>query len=66
MVKFSDTVPEYLQDVLFDPQTSGGLLICVSPQKAGKLISSIHRRGVTEAVIIGKVVAEHKGLVEVS
>jgi selenide,water dikinase len=65
-VKFAKTVPDYLRDILFDPQTSGGLLICVSPRKAGKLINAIHRAGVTEAVIIGEAVTEHQGAAAVN
>jgi selenide,water dikinase len=30
MITFAETVPRTLQDLLFDPQTSGGLLISVS------------------------------------
>jgi selenide,water dikinase len=65
-VKFAKTVPDYLRDILFDPQTSGGLLICVSPRKAGKLINAIHRAGITEAVIIGEAVTEHQGAAAVN
>ena len=36
-VRVADGVPERLQDVLFDPQTSGGLLMAVTPQSAGDL-----------------------------
>ena len=60
-VEFAPAVPDYLRDILFDPQTSGGLLICITPRKAGKLIKAIQRAGITEAVIIGKTVAEHYG-----
>ena len=35
-VEFSDT-PEYLQMLLFDPQTSGGILACVDEQEFKKL-----------------------------
>ena len=31
-------VPLYIQDILYDPQTSGGLLICVSADDAEKLL----------------------------
>ncbi|MBN1367457.1 MAG: hypothetical protein JW967_05990, partial [Dehalococcoidales bacterium] len=64
-VRFAKTIPDYLKDLLFDPQTSGGLLICVSPQKAGKLIDALHHSGVTEAAIIGKTVTEHQGILEI-
>ncbi|KYH32396.1 selenide, water dikinase [Moorella mulderi DSM 14980] len=50
-------VPEALQDVLYDPQTSGGLLIAVAGEKAGELMAALKERGVTAARIIGEVEA---------
>lgn len=41
-------------DIFFDPQTSGGLLIAVNPNKAKALLDAIHQRGVTEARIVGE------------
>lgn len=35
-------VPLYLQDLLYDPQTSGGLLIAVDPCDAGELERALH------------------------
>jgi selenide,water dikinase len=61
MVDIDSCVPQYLQDILFDPQTSGGLLICVPETKASRLLERLHAEGVTEAAIIGGVVAEPKG-----
>ena len=59
-IRFDSTVPQYLQDILFDPQTSGGLLISVSRGKADSLLSRLSENNVNEAVIIGEVVAEPK------
>lgn len=39
-VELSDT-PLYVQDVLFDPQTSGGLLISVSKEDSEKLLADL-------------------------
>ncbi len=66
MVVISRDVPHYLADILFDPQTSGGLLIAVPAARAGMLVNKMHAAGITEAVIIGKVVAEPKGKILVS
>jgi selenide,water dikinase len=65
-VNFANGVPDYLNDILFDPQTSGGLLICVSPRKANKLLNALHKAGVADATIIGDAVSEHKGMVTVN
>ncbi|RLC91676.1 MAG: selenide, water dikinase SelD, partial [Chloroflexi bacterium] len=48
----------YMKDVMFDPQTSGGLLIAVSPAKADSLLTRLHEAGLTEAAIIGEVVGQ--------
>jgi selenide,water dikinase len=59
-IRFDSTVPQYLQDILFDPQTSGGLLISVPRGKADGLLTQLRGKNVNEAVIIGEVVAEPK------
>ena len=55
MVTFAETVARSLKDVLFDPQTSGGLLIGVSADHAAGLLSALTEAGV-EAAGIGMVV----------
>jgi selenide, water dikinase len=65
MVDMSKTVPQYMQDILFDPQTSGGLLIAVPKAKAAKLLKNLHAAGVVEATVIGTVTAENKGRIRV-
>lgn len=61
MVEIGKGVPDYLTDILFDPQTSGGLLIAVNEPKASMLLERMHQEGIEEAAIIGEVVAEPKG-----
>jgi selenide,water dikinase len=65
-VKISRAIPEYIQDILFDPQTSGGLLISLAPSKAAKLLEKLHRAGIQDAAIIGEVVSQPKGKVIVN
>jgi selenide,water dikinase len=57
-VRIAADVPAEMQDILFDPQTSGGLLIALAPSKAESLLARLHQAGVTEAAIIGEVVPE--------
>ncbi len=47
-------------DLLYDPQTSGGLLISVSSKKADVLLNKMREQGV-EAELIGNVVESPKG-----
>lgn len=65
MVDIGKKVPQYLQNILFDPQTSGGLLIALPEKKAPKLLEKLRKEGMNEAVIIGEVVAEPKGRIKV-
>jgi selenide,water dikinase len=65
MVEMDAKLPDYLRDILFDPQTSGGLLIAVPKAKAPRLLEKLHQQGIKEAAIIGKVVGEHKGRIRV-
>jgi selenide,water dikinase len=64
MVDIASTVPQFLQDILSDPQTSGGLLIAVPHEKAWILLEKLQDKGVAEAAIIGEVV-EKKGRIRV-
>ena len=45
-VEFEDTVDIATQGLLFDPQTSGGLLIAVAFDKANMLLANLSERGV--------------------
>ncbi len=55
MVTFADTVERTRQDVLFDPQTSGGLLICVSAAHAAGIIAALKDSGIGDAADIGEI-----------
>ncbi len=60
-VSFSDEVDEDLRALLFDPQTSGGLLISVSEEKKEELLDKMRERGVVWAVEVGRI-TEEKGI----
>jgi selenide,water dikinase len=56
MIAFAETVPRALQDVLFDPQTSGGLLISVSENQADALVAALKDQGISDAAQIGEII----------
>lgn len=59
MVDMDASVPRHLQDVLHDPQTSGGLLIALPPEDAKKLPAGLN------AAVIGEVVSGPAGRIVV-
>jgi selenide,water dikinase len=58
MVRTAAKVERSVEDLLYDPQTSGGLLIAVDGGAAETLLADLHGNGVADAVIIGRVQSE--------
>jgi selenide,water dikinase len=56
MITFAGKVPRTLQDLLFDPQTSGGLLMSVSEVQCMNLVSALKDEGIADAAAIGEIV----------
>ena len=54
-VKRAKGVGEELETLLYDPQTSGGLLIAVRASKAPALLAALRKKGVPSAAAIGRV-----------
>jgi selenide,water dikinase len=57
MTEISDGVDRFLADLLFDPQTSGGLLMSVSAKQAEQLVNALRQQGLFDAAIIGQAVS---------
>jgi len=57
-VIIASEVPAHMQDILFDPQTSGGLLIFLETRTAELLLDKLRQVGIEDAVIIGEVVSK--------
>jgi selenide,water dikinase len=63
-VAFDERIaPEY-QDLLFDPQTSGGLLVAIAPEAADAARATLDRHGVS-ARRVGRVIAKRSPLISV-
>jgi selenide, water dikinase len=54
-VEVSETVGVGLQEVAYDPQTSGGLLIALPANAAARLVKKLRAAGVKAATIVGRV-----------
>jgi selenide,water dikinase len=61
MVDFSEGIGPVEQDILFDPQTSGGLLLAVPEAEAGEVLSALRSGGCPDSSIIGEVIPEPAG-----
>jgi len=65
-IKQDCEISDEMRDILFDPQTSGGLLIAVSSDTADELIRKMHRSKITDAAIIGRIVDKPKGKIVIT
>lgn len=52
----------YEEELLYDPQTSGGLLLALPMENVDKVLKAMHQAGVNNAVCIGEVTAGLPGL----
>ena len=64
-VRIAESVDPDLADLLFDPQTSGGLLAAVDPTVAGTSLAALADAGVT-GVVVGRVVPARDPLISVT
>jgi len=61
MVDVAPHVPDYVTDVFFDPQTSGGLLFSLPEDQAEDIVKKMHAEGIQDAAIVGEVTGKPKG-----
>jgi selenide,water dikinase len=64
-VSFSEKVPETERILLYDPQTSGGLLIALPRGEGENLLRICREKGMGDASLIGEVVPREKSLIMV-
>jgi selenide,water dikinase len=55
-------LPSWHEEIVFDPQTSGGLLVAVTKNQGENLVNALHAKGVMDAEIIGNVHELKKGI----
>ena len=60
-IEIGPDCPDWLVDILFDPQTAGGLLIALPEAAAEGLLRKMHVAGIAEAAIVGEVTAAPAG-----
>ena len=61
-VELGASMTKAKEELLFDPQTSGGLLFAVPQTQANALLAALHERGMTTAACVGEAVAGKPGV----
>jgi selenide,water dikinase len=56
--------PEW-ETVLYDPQTSGGLLIAIPEERSARLVALLRERGVAHAGVVGAVTEASSGKIRI-
>jgi selenide,water dikinase len=54
-------IDDALEAVFYDPQTSGGLLMCVPAAKSTAVLKELKKKGAKKAAVIGKIIAKSEG-----
>ncbi|SDK57050.1 selenophosphate synthase [Natronincola ferrireducens] len=55
-IKAINNIKEAVEDILYDPQTSGGLLLAIHPDDADKALANLKEIGKNQFSIVGKIV----------
>lgn len=63
-VLWEEKVPEAGRDLLFDPQTSGGLLVALPKEEERAYLEALAARGV-RGVVVGQITTHHPGRIQV-
>ncbi|MEE8554538.1 MAG: AIR synthase-related protein, partial [bacterium] len=54
-IRFEQELPPWHREIVFDPQTSGGLLAAVPGEEADALLAALQSGGVPHAAMVGEV-----------
>jgi selenide,water dikinase len=54
-LRFEKDVPDWHREIVYDPQTSGGLMVAVPEDQGTKLITALKAAGVEQSCVIGSV-----------
>lgn len=61
-LRLSRSLSKDQEELLYDPQTSGGLLLALPAGQAGLLLDDLHDAGIIAAALVGEVTGEAVGL----
>ncbi|MDM8538281.1 AIR synthase-related protein, partial [Desulfobacterales bacterium HSG17] len=54
-IKFTRDLPKWHQEIVMDPQTSGGLMVSVKQDQAEDLLAELHKNKISQSAVIGRV-----------
>lgn len=60
-LKMDPALPARLQEIVFDPQTNGGLMVALPESQSQELLEALHSAGIQAAAIIGRVTERQGG-----
>lgn len=63
--QFAPEITEAMKAVLFDAQTSGGLLMAVPAEEADATLRDLHAAGIVQAAIVGVIAEKSEGAIRV-
>ena len=64
-VEADPNIPPVVLDLLYDPQTSGGLLVSLPPGGAEEMVKALRRDGQADATLVGEVIGELPGKMKI-
>ncbi len=64
--EFSDDISDAMQAIVFDAQTSGGLLMALPADVAEDAVAEMHEAGIVHAVVVGRITEESDGKIRIA
>jgi selenide,water dikinase len=64
-IDVEEDVSDVRRTLLFDAQTSGGLLIAVADERAADLVAALEARSTPAAAVVGRIVGGEPGRIHV-
>lgn len=64
-VEIDENISMHMEDILFDPQTSGGLLISVEKEKVDNLLNYYKKNLNTDFAVVGEVVPKEEKFIKI-
>jgi selenide,water dikinase len=65
-LRFDREVDDARRWLLFDPQTSGGLLISIAPARAEAILEDLQQAGQSSSRLVGEVFESSRPLLEIA